>query len=259
MKCLLLASQDTPLLPSEAQELLNSWSAVGWEVTLLHYKVTYLELYRNANKTYDLLWVMGHSTSEGFLFGNEVITSAELGLFALRVQAKELILNSCTNLQHAQTIQRIYPEVGILVATINVADEAAWKFSLFFGKSIITHGCAELAFQREIANTTLDYIWLTRKIPMLHVVDSEIIIAKLVRALSGDEFTHQPGLIDAMRSLELKMHEYIENDQAWKKTTQTRIQQIEMNTIVVISKLQGIIFIGLVVAIGILLTYVILV
>lgn len=235
--CFVLAPirPDLPTLPSEAQELVNILSAAGWRVQLMQEPATRLELWRALDKgPFSLGWVGTHSGSDGFALSRELLPPDLLGNFALEVGCVDLVLNSCFSAEHVDAIQAKATHTNI-VATIRpegIPDQEAWSEALYLARRLVKTGSLRTA-QLQAGP---QYRWFpARSAPGVEskmnenetLKRIEATTDRLVRALQGDEFSRQPGLIASMQSLQNDMRDYIKADAEWKRNTEQRIEAIE--------------------------------
>lgn len=226
--CLVLASSETEYMRSELQELTNTLGQANYNVKLLHVNITSLELYRTlGTEPYELVWLLGHSGTEGFIFNETIISANELGLFLNQARCKDAVLNACYTVEHVAQIQR-KANTNIL-ATIRqeVQDKTAWLSALYLAKRFVETGNLRDTYEAVIAEGNSDYRWFPaprevggrkrrmterrdeRGIKELNtaVRNMETTVGKLVVALQGDAWTGQDGLIEITKELRSEVQE----------------------------------------------------
>jgi len=219
---------ELPALVSEAQEVINILSAAGWTVQLMQDPATRLDLYRIFNKEqYDLGWVGAHSGTDAWALIKEVLPPDVLGNFIDLACCTNLVLNSCFSVQHVDAIQVRGSRCNI-VATINpegIEDREAWAAALPLVKRFVRSGDLRMATRQAGGQ----YRWfpapgvddgdgMDNKAVEERLRRNEETVARLVRALQGDEFTRRPGLIDTLSKHQEKMELYIEkNEERWEQ------------------------------------------
>lgn len=221
MRCVILASLSTAFMQSEVQELVNSLTRAKYTVRLMQSNITSLELYRMTHEgSVDLVWVCAHSSKEGFVFGEVVISPRELGLWLHQMEVGDLVLNTCFSIQHISEIQR-HANVNV-VATIEeeIHDNTAWTNALYLGQKLAESSSLQAAYRDTLAESESKYRWfpaprikegrmaergneleeLQRTVERL-----EHTVARLVRALQGDNLIESDGLIKMVRNLESRV------------------------------------------------------
>lgn len=233
MSCLIVASLESTYLQSEVQELVVCLQKAGYEVNLLQTGVTSLELYRSLNtfpsKKLRLVWVAGHAETRGFRFGDVLITPHEFGLFLNQGKVKEAVFNTCFSMEHVSLIQR-HASVNI-VATVNaeIEDKEAWTNAIYLGRKLAESTSLVEAYQAMLSDGNSGYRWFPApRVERLATVYTdeeedelkeirdtvnrlELITARLVRALQGDSFIRQNGILDILKDLEVRI-EALENE-----------------------------------------------
>lgn len=236
-------SSDLPSLPSEAQEVVNTLSAAGWQVTLMQEPATRLELYRMFDRgQYDLGWVGAHSGAEGWQLTKEILPPDVLGNFMELGGCTNLVLNSCFSAQHVEVIQARATHCNI-VATIRpdgIDDHEAWSAALYLVRNFVRSGSLRAAVRQAGGQ----YRWfpareqgvdegggMDEKAIDARLRRTEELVAQLVRALQGEQFSGQKGLIGTLEAHQLEMRDYIRKNEEWKEHIETQFNARQNMTI----------------------------
>ncbi len=220
MNCLILSSADSPQILSELQEVSNQLSKADMRVILLTAKVSALELYRVLEKaaTIELVWVAGHATREGFSFGEESISTTELGLFLSQAGTVNLVLNTCFGANQVTVLQR-YANVNIIASIENnIEDTKAWASGIYLIRRFADTKDLRTAFNETLGSGFGDFRWYpalrlngkmtdNNRVERLEATVTTLnqTVERLVRALQGDEFSRQQGLIELEDKLEERL------------------------------------------------------
>lgn len=227
MSCLIVASTESTYLLSEVQELIVCLQKANYAVNVLQTGVTSFELYR-ALDTFQgtrirLLWVAGHAESQGFRFGETLITPREFGLFLHQGKVRDAVFNTCFSMEHVNVIQR-HANVNI-VATINpeIEDKEAWTNAIYLGKKLIESNSLAEAYQSVLSEGSSGYRWFPapriggspvanndeQEDELQEIKETvrrlETITSRLVRALPGDSFLRQRGILDVLSEIEKRV------------------------------------------------------
>lgn len=237
----MITSTDTDTMPSEAQEVINVLGSSGYSVQLLQ-TVTSLELYRTLQRgPYPLVWIASHSNSQGFSFGQTLITPEELGQFLEEARTRDVVLNSCYSMEHVITLQGICS--ANIVATINPAidDRVAWSSALYLATSFTRTGTLRSAYQAVLSSGESPYRWF----PALrarsksvrdddendNIVRMEKTIERLTRIIQGDPYLQATGIINAVSALQQALKEHIVANDQWRNETEVRLRVLEANSL----------------------------
>lgn len=218
-------------MTAEGEEVLNLLSANGYTVHRLTL-YTPLELFRaTSGGPYELVWIACHSSAEGFLLGKEFLKPYELGYFLYAVQAKEVFLNSCFSVQFVQEIQgRVDVDI---VATIKpeISDTQAWITALYFSKEFVRSKSLRLAYNKLLADGQSSYYWFPRKAePMPESGSHDETLNQLTRAIKGDPFTGQPGILETLVGIQKELQLQRQEAKDWRANLETRVAKLEENT-----------------------------
>lgn len=247
MSCLIVASNESQYLQSEVQELIVCLQKANYTVNLLHTGITSLELYRALStfpeKQIRLLWVAGHADPRGFMFNDVLITPREFGLFLQQGKVRDAVFNTCFSMDHVNIIQR-HANVNI-VATINpqIEDKEAWTNAIYLSKKLIDSNSLSEAYRAVLSDGTSGYRWFPApkvERPEMYndeeenelkeiketVQRLEAITSRLVRALQGDSFFHQRGLIEVVAEIEKRLIKVEEDHKTENKLVLRRFDVI---------------------------------
>lgn len=258
-------SSNLPSLPSEAQEVVNVLSAASWQVHLNQDEATLLELWRMFDAgQYDLGWIGAHSGAEGWALTKGILRPTVLGNLLNSGGTTDLVLNSCFSAEHVEAIQE-NARLTNIVATIRpggIEDQEAWSAALYLVRQFVRTGSLRAAARQ----AGRQYRWFAaREVPGVDegmddkAVDARLrrteeTVDKLVRALQGEQFSSQPGLIAILAKHQQKMEEYIEHNEEWKEHIETQFTERQNMTLTPRAALQTLVAIAIAIALVILLT-----
>lgn len=230
MRWLVLAPVGLPTVPEEAQEVINILSRAGDSVHVEQGEVTMADLLDALDDgPYDAWWIGTHAGADGFVLSSGVLRPTRLGHLLAESQATMVVLNACFSAAHVDAIQRVAPAVEA-VATIDpegVADSTAWEQAVLLARAFARLRSLPAAC-RAVAGDTQYRFFPAVNISMATTEhELEATVAQLVRALQGDPFSRQPGMIDMLDALRAEMSSYIQQDAAWKRATEARIEALE--------------------------------
>jgi hypothetical protein len=224
VNCLVIAHLSESYMASEVQELVSGLGAAGYKVRLLQHNVTGLELYRVLDwKSYKLVWLVCHSTSEGFLFSSGVLKPYELGLFLSQASTQEVVLNSCYSSEHVAELQR-YAPTATVIATIleEVEDSEAATIALYLGRKISEGKDLKTSYLETLVSSDTNYRWfpavkvgdamssesqfneIQREIGSLKIQVDKLSreVETLVFHIQGDKVYRQKGVIERIENIE---------------------------------------------------------
>jgi len=163
----------------------------------------------------ELVWVAGHATRDGFSFGPESISTTELGLFLSQAGTVNLVLNTCFGSEQVLTLQR-YANVNIIASIDNnLEDTKAWSSGIYLIRKFASTRDLRTAFNDTLGSGLDTFRWYPALRLDEHMAENNRVerlestvnnltktVERLVRALQGDEFSRQQGLIELINKLE---------------------------------------------------------
>lgn len=229
--CLVLTGLEGQM-PAEGEEVLNLLSEHDFKIKRLT-MYSPLELYRASDGgPFDLVWVGCHSGEQGFLIGNNILNPNELGLFLKETAARDVFLNSCFSAQFVDMIQRYAMQTNI-VATIQPAipDNQAWVYALYFCKAFVRTKSLEVAYNEILSGGRTYYYWFPARSHVGNVESGERAmpdtLSQLTRAIKGDPFTGQPGILETLQRIQTSMEAQAQQQRTWQTTIENRLENLE--------------------------------
>jgi hypothetical protein len=206
MKILLLATAtNLPWVQSEVQRILRS----GLSVVPLFGPISYTLLADEiANSNAEGFWVCGHMADDGLDLGGERLSASKLAPL-LRGRVRLIVLNTCSSLTMAQTLQR-ETDAEIIATIRDVEDEAAFGWGARFAQALARTGDTALADEQARPSGDNSYIRLAGKRPSMMVDDSMMHeeyarilseLGELRRAVQGSQAYGLVGLTGQMEQL----------------------------------------------------------
>jgi hypothetical protein len=167
---------------------------------------------------FDLVWLSGHSSAEGFVFGTDVVRPSSMAQFLSAVEAKQLVLNSCFSAEHVMAIQRSLPDVEV-VATIDpagVLDNQAWVTGVYLARALVREGGSlGLACYAASAAGAVQYRYFpagnsrsTHPSGPVHFDPNQDALRRIQFALEGDPLSLNPGMVRTLQQLEASFREF---------------------------------------------------
>lgn len=217
-------------MPAEGEEVINLLSANDYKIRRLT-MYTPLELYRAMDGgPFDIVWVGCHSSEQGFLIGNNVLSPTELGLFLRETHCQDTFLNSCFSAQFVDTIQKYATGTAVL-ATIQPAipDDQAWVYALYFCKAFVRTKSLEKAYNEVLSGGRTYYYWFPARDKDLDSGEQAMpdTLSQLTRAIKGDPFTGTPGILETLKQIQLAVETQARAQQTFQTTMETRLGDME--------------------------------
>jgi hypothetical protein len=243
MKVLIIAhGADLTQATREAQDVLNILQAGGCNVHLLANQDVTLDCFDEVldHGPFDLVWLIVHSGSDGFLLADEVISSAQLGQWLHATRCRQVVLNSCFSAEHVDEIQRA--ATVDIVATIDpsgVKDRLARSTGVYLARAFIDTGDLEEACLRASGNGLVQYRWFPagdrlrsdgRRIGLADKSgDSKLEeqLTSLLRAVRGDAENGYIGLVGRVNDIQTQLRTFTDEQRAWRAETERRLATLE--------------------------------
>jgi hypothetical protein len=230
--CLIVPASSDLDVPAELQNVANTFSEAGSVVRITDASRRGLRetLYGG---TFDLVWVAGHSSAEGFKLSDGVLTPAELGRWLVAVEAWSLVLNSCFSAEHVVLIQQVVDvDVVATIAPAGVSDDAAAETALYLARALVESHDLARATRLASANGQLQYRFFPSSgRDMASMTRSEDRayedLAALVQVFKGDPRTGQPGLVATLNLLATRVDAMTASFDAYRSSTEARLDALE--------------------------------
>lgn len=218
---ILLIAQPSGLekVGAEVQAIVNTDDL---DVTLLQSGVTIAVLLDFNWAGYEVIWFAAHGTEAGIQIGDEILDIETLTSLLLQSDAGLVFINTCASERIAE---QIYAACNIpVICTIAPTEDAtAYVVGRRFARALArSNGNYRRAYElsaggnknyRYIPNV---YAGVARGRKMAQGPDLEGQVEALVRALTGDKFSSNAGLIAELATLRRELSEYIRQNEDWK-------------------------------------------
>ena len=227
MRTLLLAPHtDLPNVDAEVQAVLRS----GLDVTPRLGDVRNVDVLTDITSgEYDVFWHAGHTTADGLLLTDGVLSASELTPL-IRNRFELVVLNSCDTQQTAQMLQN---ETGAaVVATIvAVPDRLAFQTGALFARELARTGDISTAYQAAKPGNNRQYVllgWGKKKVVGYDNLDERLdrlevalnqtqrTLARVVALMDGDPSYRIVGMPDQLAA-------YIKANEDWKEATKQHL------------------------------------
>lgn len=238
MKTLLIAPRtDLPNVDAEVQAILRS----GLDVTPRLGDVRHSDVLADVTSgEYDAFWHAGHTTKDGLLLTDGILSSSELTPL-IRNRFELVVLNSCDSQQTAQMLQN-ETEAAVVATVVAVPDRLAFQTGALFARELARTGDISTAYQAAKPGNNRQYVllgWGKKKVVDERSLDERLdrlevalnqtqrTLARVVALMDGDPSYHIVGMPDQLAA-------YIKANEDWKEATKqhllsqdTRIKAIE--------------------------------
>lgn len=156
MRILLLATaSNLPWVQAEVQRILRSGLTVIPLLGPISYPALMDEIVRAGA---DGLWICGHMTEQGLDLGHERLSAARLAPL-LRHRFRLVVLNTCSSLAVAQTLQR-ETDAEIIATIKEIEDETAFGWGALFAQALARTGDIAMADEQSRPGDDKTYIRL---------------------------------------------------------------------------------------------------
>lgn len=155
MNVLLIAPHMGSLnVEEEVQAIMNS----GLKVTSLIGNVTHIDVLREVEKSYDILWLCTHGTEEGIQLSDGILNSSLL-VALTRDKFRLIVLNTCSSWKVAQMIQN-ETSAEVIATVIDVPDREAFQTGTIFARELAKVANFERAYYKARPGNNRTYIRL---------------------------------------------------------------------------------------------------
>lgn len=215
-RILLIAPQSSGLdqAAAEVQAVVNT---EGIAVTLLQSNVTVALLVEFDWSGYGVIWFAAHGSDQGIIIGGESLDIVTLAPLLRESAAKLIFINTCSSERLAE---QIYADCNIhVVCTIaDTPDLIAYATGRRFIRRVAAGDDFRKAFELSRPGGGRLYRYIPTEVRMPNQQqDANHQVEDLVRALTGDNFTGNPGLINELGQLRQELSGYIKRNEEWKK------------------------------------------
>lgn len=224
-RILLIAQLDG--LPQAAAEVQAVVNTAGLQVTLLQSNVTVTMLVEFDWNGHDVVWFAAHGSEQGILIGGEILDITTLAPLLRESDAKLVFINTCSSERLAE---QIYAEcdVHVVCTVAPTPDLTAFSTARRFIRRLAAGDDYRRAFElsRPGGGRLYRYIPNNVEVKMANQQpDTNHQVDDLVRALTGDRFTGNPGLISELGQLRQELSEYIKRNEEWKHEVEAVLAQ----------------------------------
>lgn len=161
MKVLLVAvaPPDLPGVLDEVQDILNSGLTVH---PLLGQSARHTDVLRQITSgEYDVLWLAGHMTPDGYPLSDGLLSASLLTSLA-RERVYTVVLNTCSSIQVAQMIHE-ETAASVIATVAAVADRDAYQTGALLARALAQTGDITAAYERSKPGGNRTYILLPGK------------------------------------------------------------------------------------------------
>lgn len=227
MRVLLIAPHTTLFYANaEVQAVLRS----GLDVTPRIGDVRHVDVLTDVTAgEYDAFWFAGHSTKDGLMLSDGVLSAEELtplirGRFAL------VVLNSCESEDAARMLQK-ETEAAVVATVVEVPDRLAFQTGALFAQKLSETGDIPTAYNAARPGNNRTYVllgWGKKKVIVDRTLDERLdrmevalnqtqrTLARVVALMDGDPSYRIVGMPDQLAA-------YIKANEDWKKATEQRV------------------------------------
>lgn len=227
MKVLLLAPRtDLFFADAEVQAVLRS----GLEVTPRLGDVRHADVLTDVTAgEYDAFWFAGHTTKDGLMLSDGVLSAEELTPL-VRGRFELVVLNSCDSQATAQMLQN-ETEAAVVATVVEVPDRLAFQTGALFARELAKTGDIPTAYHAAKPGNNRTYVllgWGKKKVIVDRTLDERLdrmevalnqtqrTLARVVALMDGDPSYRIVGMPDQLAA-------YIKANEDWKKATEQRV------------------------------------
>lgn len=200
----LICSSPTPSLPSLHEEVKALVNVLGNASIATSYMEAIAEIERK--KRFAGVIFAGHSTDDGFVWGDAIISATEFVSICSLASARWIFLNSCQSDSFVATINSYLPQCDIVATKISIDDDRAVRAMRLFISTLQSEGTVSAALRKaKLAMPGQEYIYYPRTNGDVDKpADAELDknfekrIADLEMVVFGSARMHIPGLQETM-------------------------------------------------------------
>lgn len=179
---------------------------------------------------YDAFWFAGHTTKDGLVLSDGVLSSEELTPM-IRGRFPLVVLNSCDSQATAQMLQN-ETEAAVIATVVEVPDRLAFQTGALFARELAKTGDIPTAYHAAKPGNNRTYVllgWgkkkvvdgqrtLDERLDRLEVAlnQTQHTLARVVALMDGDPSYRIVGMPDQLAA-------YIKANEDWKTATEQRV------------------------------------
>lgn len=227
VRILLLAPRTTLFYAdAEVQAVLRS----GLDVTPRIGDVRHVDVLTDVTAgEYDAFWFAGHSTKDGLMLSDGVLSAEELTPL-IRGRFELVVLNSCDSQATAQMLQN-ETEAALIATVVEVPDGLAFQTGALFARELAKTGDIPTAYHAAKPGNNRTYVllgWGKKKVVDGRTLDERLdrlevalnqtqrTLARVVALMDGDPSYRIVGMPDQLAA-------YIKANEDWKTATEQRV------------------------------------
>lgn len=200
MNVLLIAPRTENLLyvEEEVQSIMRS----GLKVTPLIGNVTHVDVLREVEKSYDVLWLCTHGTEEGVQLSDGILNMSLL-VALVREKFRLIVLNTCVSWKVAQMIQN-ETSAEVIATVIEVPDKEAFQTGTIFARELAKVASFEKAYYTARPGNNRTYIRLAGRTVVNERTNSgvdEAVFQELQMAVFGNPRINFSGIMNELREI----------------------------------------------------------
>ena len=199
MNVLLIAPRTNLLY---AEEEVQSIMRSGLEVTPLIGNVTHIDVLREVEKSYDVLWLCTHGTEDGIELSDGIL-NVSLLVALVREKFKLIVLNTCVSWKVAQMIQN-ETSAEVIATVIEVPDREAFQTGTIFARELARVSNSEMAYYKARPGNNRTYIRLAGRTVVNEKQSSgvdEAAFHELQMAIFGNSKINFMGIMNELREI----------------------------------------------------------
>lgn len=199
MNVLLIAPRTNLLY---AEEEVQSIMRSGLEVTPLIGNVTHIDVLREVEKSYDVLWLCTHGTEDGIELSDGIL-NVSLLVALVRGKFNLIVLNTCVSWKVAQMIQN-ETSAEVIATVIEVPDKEAFQTGTIFARELAKVSNPEMAYYKARPGNNRTYIRLAGRTVVNEKPNSgvdEAAFHELQMAIFGNSKINFMGIMNELREI----------------------------------------------------------
>jgi hypothetical protein len=179
VKVLLVAPRnDLPYAQAEIQNVIRS----GLTVTPLLGHVTSSQLLGEIQAaSYDILWFLGHGSTEGVMLSDGILSASEL-VPQVRERFRLVVINTCESLQMAQMLQE-EANVDVICTIMEAPDRQAYQTGSLLATGLAKSKNIVAAYMRSKPGGNRLYLYLAAMSPTVAMLEP---LLSEIRTLSAE-------------------------------------------------------------------------